>query len=105
MEVKVLGTGSDKCSKLFSEVEAAIAHTGLETNLCKIERIQDIMKYGVIMTPALIINGEIKSMGQIPNRSEIVSWLVAASVTEEMMDELRLQRREWEQERRQNSGQ
>jgi small redox-active disulfide protein 2 len=105
MEVKVLGTGSEKCAKLFAQVEAALAHTGLESNLCKIERIEDIMKFGVMMTPALVINGEIKSMGVIPEESEIVTWLMAAAVTEEMMIELRQQRWEREQERRQNSGQ
>jgi small redox-active disulfide protein 2 len=104
MEIKILGTGSEKCKILYEEVEAAVAQTNVETNLCRIERIDDIMKFGVLATPALVINGEIKSMGIIPSRDEIITWLVSAAVTEEMLAELYQQKKERDQEKRQNSG-
>lgn len=89
MNIKVLGTGCARCKQLFEETEAAISAAGVEANLCKIEKIDDIMKFGVIATPALIINDDIKCMGTVPNRDEIVTWLAAAAITDHMMQELR----------------
>ncbi|HEY5957221.1 MAG TPA: thioredoxin family protein [Polyangiaceae bacterium] len=77
MIVKVLGTGCAKCKKLFSEAEKAIAAAGANVALEKVERIDEIMKYGVMTTPALVIDGEVKSSGRIPPASEIATWLAA----------------------------
>ena len=77
MEIKVLGTGCPKCRKLFGEVEKAIAEAGVEATLTKVEKIDDIMEYGVMMTPALVIDEEVKASGKIPKAAQIAQWLRA----------------------------
>ena len=75
MKIKVLGTGCAKCKKLYAEAEKAIATSGKPVQLEKVEKIDEIMKYGVMVTPALVINEEVKSSGRIPSVAEIVTWL------------------------------
>lgn len=75
MKIKVLGPGCPKCKKLYLEAEKAIATVGQPVELEKVEKIDDIMKYGVMMTPALIIDDEVKASGRIPPSAEIVSWI------------------------------
>ncbi|MCU0664994.1 MAG: thioredoxin family protein, partial [Myxococcota bacterium] len=60
MKVKVLGTGCPKCKKLFAEAEKAVASCGISAEVEKVEKIDDIMSYGVMMTPALVVDGEVK---------------------------------------------
>ena len=79
MDVHVLGTGCAKCKRLFAEAEKAIAASGVPASLQKVEKIDDIMKFGVMMTPALVVDGEVKCYGRIPQISEIVSWLTTAA--------------------------
>jgi small redox-active disulfide protein 2 len=83
MEIKVLGHGSPNCRKLYAAAEQAIERSAVEANLCKIERIDDIVKYGVLMTPALVIDGEVKCMGNVPSSDEIVSWIQIAAAREQ----------------------
>ncbi len=75
MKIKVLGTGCAKCKKLYAEAEKAIAASGKPVELEKVEKLDEIMKYGVMVTPALVINEEVKSSGRIPSVSEIVNWI------------------------------
>lgn len=75
MKVKVLGTGCAKCSKLYAEAEKAIAEVGLEVDLEKVENLEDIMNYGVMMTPALVVDEEVKCTGKIPKSAQIISWI------------------------------
>jgi len=77
MKIKVLGTGCAKCKLLYAETEKAIAASGISVSLEKVEQIDEIMKYGVMMTPALVVGDEVKSSGRIPATSEIVSWISA----------------------------
>lgn len=81
MKVKVLGTGCPKCKRLYQEAEKAIAEFGgsvTDVALEKVENIDDIINYGVMMTPALVINEEVKSTGKIPKSAEMVQWINAA---------------------------
>jgi small redox-active disulfide protein 2 len=78
MKVQVLGTGCAKCTKLYSEAEKAIAEAGVEAELSKVESIDEIASFGVAMTPGLVIDGEVKSVGKIPKAKKIVAWLEAA---------------------------
>jgi small redox-active disulfide protein 2 len=78
MQIKVLGPGCDKCKKLAAEVERAIAESSVSAELEKVEKISDILDCGVMMTPALVIDGELKAQGRIPKLAEIVSWIKAA---------------------------
>jgi small redox-active disulfide protein 2 len=82
MKIKVLGTGCPKCKKLYAEAEKAIAASGVAAQIEKVEKIDEIMKYGVMMTPALVIDKEVKSSGRIPTSSEIVSWIATAAAQE-----------------------
>ncbi|MGE5786780.1 MAG: thioredoxin family protein [Myxococcales bacterium] len=79
VDIKVLGTGCAKCKKLYAEAEKAIASSGQSPTLEKVEKLDEIMKYGVMVTPALVINGEVKSSGRIPSTTEIVGWIGAAA--------------------------
>ncbi|MBN2530246.1 MAG: TM0996/MTH895 family glutaredoxin-like protein [Deltaproteobacteria bacterium] len=78
MKVKVLGTGCPKCKRLYQEAEKAIAESGKDVELEKVESIDDILNYGVMMTPALVVNEEVKSTGKIPRSAEMVNWINAA---------------------------
>lgn len=77
MDIRVLGTGCLKCKKLFAEAEKAVAETGAMAALSKVEKLDDIMAHGVMMTPALVIDGEVKCAGRVPNAAEIAGWLRA----------------------------
>ncbi len=79
MKIKVLGTGCAKCKLLYAEAEKAIAASGVSVNLEKVEKVDEIMKYNVMMTPALVVGEVVKSSGRIPATSEIVSWITAGA--------------------------
>jgi small redox-active disulfide protein 2 len=79
MEIKVLGTGCPKCKKLYEEAQKAIARAGIEATLSKVEKIDEILKYAVMMTPALVVAGEVKCAGRVPKVDEMVTWLTTAA--------------------------
>lgn len=79
MKLKVLGTGCPKCKKLYAEAEKAITASGVSAELEKVEKIDEIMKYGVMMTPALVIDEEVKASGRIPSNAELVAWIKAGA--------------------------
>ncbi len=79
MKVQVLGTGCAKCKQLYLEAEKAVAAAGVAAELEKVEKIDEIVKFGVMMTPALVIDGEVKASGHIPKAAEITAWLTAAA--------------------------
>lgn len=74
-KLQVLGTGCPKCNKLAENAEAAARELGIEYTLEKVTDINDIMKFGVMMTPALAIDGEVKVMGKVPDPEAIKSLL------------------------------
>jgi small redox-active disulfide protein 2 len=82
MEIKVLGVGCAKCKKLYEEAQKAVAQSGVEAVLAKVEKIDEIQKYGVLMTPALVVNGEVKCAGRVPPIPEMVSWITTAALKE-----------------------
>jgi small redox-active disulfide protein 2 len=79
MKIEILGTGCTKCKKLYAEAEKAVAASGVVVELEKVEAVDDIVKYGVMMTPALVLDEQVKATGRIPPASEIVSWITAAA--------------------------
>lgn len=79
MEIKVLGTGCPKCKKLYDETQKAVAQAGVEASVTKVEKIDEIIKYGVMMTPALVVAEQVKCAGRIPKPDEIVGWITAAA--------------------------
>ncbi|MDP2982254.1 MAG: thioredoxin family protein [Candidatus Latescibacter sp.] len=70
-KIQILGTGCPKCKKLTENAEAAANELGIEYELVKVDDINDILNFGVIMTPALAINDEIKVVGIVPSVEEI----------------------------------
>ena len=74
-KVEILGTGCPKCKKLFELVQQAVKEAGSDAVVEKVEDIQKIMNMGVMMTPALAIDGEVKTAGKIPKLEEIKRWI------------------------------
>ncbi|MBL0701021.1 MAG: TM0996/MTH895 family glutaredoxin-like protein [Desulfosarcina sp.] len=75
MEIKVLGPGCKRCKKTEKVVREAVAEAGADAKVDKITDMMEIAKYGVLGTPAVIVDAEVKSVGKIPNKEEIKSWL------------------------------
>ena len=71
MFIQVLGTGCGKCKALHEVVKKAVQETGVDAQVEKVEDIQKIMAFELIMTPGLVINGEVKAAGRVPNVEEI----------------------------------
>jgi small redox-active disulfide protein 2 len=75
MKIQILGTGCPKCKKLAENAEAAAKTLGLEYTLEKVTDINEIMKFGVMMTPALAVDGDVKIVGKVPAAPEIEKML------------------------------
>lgn len=78
MIIQVLGPGCGKCKTLYESATKAIQETGVEGTVEKIEDIQQIMAYQILMTPGLAINGQVKSAGRVPDVDEIKKMILAA---------------------------
>ncbi len=75
MEIKVLGPGCPKCEATEKNVREAVAESGLDAQVDKVTDVMEIAKYGVFGTPAVVIDGEVKSVGKIPGKDEIKTWI------------------------------
>ena len=71
MKIQILGTGCPKCKQLSENAETAAKELGIDFELEKVTSITDIMSFGVMMTPALVIDGEVKIAGKVPQVEEI----------------------------------
>ncbi len=71
MKIQILGTGCPKCKMLFANVETAVKALGIEAQIEKVEKIAEIMKFGVMGTPALVVDGQVKSVGKVLGAEEI----------------------------------
>ncbi len=69
-KIQVLGPGCPKCKQLLANVESAVKELGIQVQIEKIEKIQEIMKFGVMGTPALVIDGVVKSVGKVLKSEE-----------------------------------
>ena len=74
-KIQILGTGCTKCKKLAENAEAAIKETQSDCQIEKVTAIQDIMKFGVMMTPAMAIDGKVKIVGKVLSPDEIKKML------------------------------
>ncbi|MEJ2307062.1 MAG: thioredoxin family protein [candidate division WOR-3 bacterium] len=77
MKIEILGTGCPKCKKLIQNAEEAIKELNIEAEVLKVTDITDIMSYGVMMTPALAIDGEVKAAGKVVGKEEIKGILLS----------------------------
>ena len=75
MKIQVLGTGCPKCKTLMANAEAAVRAAGIEATFEKVDQIADIMKMGVMITPALAVDGVVKSAGKVLSAEQIRKYL------------------------------
>ncbi|HSR12963.1 MAG TPA: thioredoxin family protein [Thermodesulfobacteriota bacterium] len=75
MKIEVLGMGCSSCNRLYRNVLEAVKSSRREVQLEKVEDIKRIVSYGVLSTPALVIDGVVKTAGKIPSAQEILSWI------------------------------
>jgi small redox-active disulfide protein 2 len=75
LEIKVLGPGCPKCRQTEKIVKEALAEVGVEASVQKVTNTMEIAGYGVFGTPAVVIDGEIKSVGKIPSKKDVQSWI------------------------------
>ena len=76
MEIKILGTGCPKCKSLEKLTRDVVNQNGISANITKVEDIMDIMKYGVMATPALVVNEKVEIKGRVPSADEIKQVLL-----------------------------
>lgn len=75
MKIEVLGTGCAKCKQMEQDVIKALADLGMEAEVAKVQDIQQIMAYKVMSTPALVVDGKVKTTGRLPRRQELYDIL------------------------------
>ena len=75
MDIKVLGPGCPRCHQTEQIVREAIADSGVSASLEKVTDTMEIAGYGVFGTPAVVVDGEVKSVGKIPKKEEVISWI------------------------------
>jgi len=73
--IQILGTGCPKCKLLMANAEAAVKALGIEAQIEKVDKITDIMKFGVMTTPALVVDGHVKSAGKVLSSDDIKKML------------------------------
>lgn len=77
MEIKVIGTGCPKCTKLYQNVQQAVEKLGITAHVEKVEELVDIVRLGVMSTPALMVDGKIVISGRVPDVKSLVNMLSA----------------------------
>ncbi|EHJ48961.1 redox-active disulfide protein 2 [Solidesulfovibrio carbinoliphilus subsp. oakridgensis] len=75
MEIKVLGPGCAKCKEAEKVVLEAVKESGVDATVEKIADFQQIAGFGVFSTPAVVIDGEVKVVGKVPSKADVLSWL------------------------------
>ena len=75
MEIKVLGPGCPKCKQTENVVREAVAESGVTADIEKVTDVMKIAGYGVFGTPAVVVDGAVKSVGKIPSKKDVISWL------------------------------
>lgn len=75
MEIKVCGPGCASCEKTEKIVKAAVAAKGVEATITKVKDFQEIAQLGIFSTPAVVIDGKVKSVGNIPKQSDVENWI------------------------------
>ena len=75
MKVEILGVGCAKCSKLYDMVTELVKQKGINADVSRVVDLKVFSQYGVFMTPALVVDGQVKVAGKLPKESEILQWL------------------------------
>jgi len=77
VKIQILGTGCPRCKTLASNAEKAVKDLGLNAEIEKVTGIQEILKFQILMTPGLVIDGQVKAAGRVPSTDEIKRLLSA----------------------------
>jgi small redox-active disulfide protein 2 len=75
MKIEILGMGCPKCKKTTQNAQQAVEELGIDAEIAKVEDLDKITEYGVMITPALVIDGKVKVAGKIPSKQEIIDWI------------------------------
>ena len=75
MEIKVLGPGCPKCDQTEKIVKEVVAEEGIDAQIEKVTNAMEIAGYGVFGTPAVVVGGEVKSVGKIPKKEDVKAWI------------------------------
>jgi len=75
MEIKILGPGCTRCEATEKVVKEAVAETGVQASVEKVTDLLKIAEYGVFGTPAVVVNGQVKSVGKIPKKDDVKTWI------------------------------
>ncbi len=75
IEIKILGSGCSKCTALYNIVKDVVEKNGIKATVTKVEDIMEILKYGVMSTPALVVNEKVLVKGRVPSADEIKQLL------------------------------
>ena len=75
MKIKVLGTGCTRCNTAEAVIKEAVAMSGVGAQVIKVKDIKEIAKYAVAVTPGIIVDGQIKSVGKVPSVEEVLNWI------------------------------
>jgi small redox-active disulfide protein 2 len=75
MEIKVLGPGCPKCQQTEKIVKEAVSEAGVDADIGHVTDVMEIAGYGVLGTPAVVVDGEVKSVGKIPKKEDIKAWI------------------------------
>lgn len=75
MEIKVLGPGCPKCKALHKAVSETVSEMGISANVVKVEKMNEIVEAGVLLTPGLMINGKLKVFGKVPGKEDIKRYI------------------------------
>jgi small redox-active disulfide protein 2 len=83
MKIEIFGSGCSRCREAHKIIEEALGYLSLKAEIIKIEDVKEIAQRGILATPAIAINGEIKSAGRIPETRELHNWITTAAMKED----------------------
>ncbi|MGD8512684.1 MAG: thioredoxin family protein [Deltaproteobacteria bacterium] len=75
MDIKVLGPGCPRCEQTRKNVDDAVAESGVDANIEKVTDIMEIAKFGILATPGVVVDGEVRCAGKVPKKDEILKWI------------------------------
>ncbi len=75
MKIQVMGPGCSKCDETEQNVRQAVAEAGIDAEVVKVTDFQEMAKYGIFTTPAVVINDNVKVVGKVPKKEDILDWL------------------------------
>ncbi|MHB1415668.1 MAG: thioredoxin family protein [Chloroflexota bacterium] len=78
MVIKILGSGCANCKRVEALAREVVGELGVPVEIEKVTDYKEIMSYGILATPGLVVDGEVKSAGRIPNKAELTSWMTSA---------------------------